>query len=135
MYDFTTSTLAQQVIDAIERRWGRTVPDGAPDFYVASVIHEQQVIVVYGNGERPRIFVARIELQARDPAAGTLWFYDGEPYASGTEAAEVFRAEFARLIAEVSPDAELHGHDGEVVIATGEADPDWHAHRGAHRKK
>ena len=135
VYDFTTSTPAQQVIDAIERRWGRAVPDGAPNFYVASVLHQQQVIVVYGNGELPRIFAARIDFQSRDPAAGTLWFFDGEPYASGTEAAEVLRAEFARLIAEVSPGAELNEHDGEVVLATLEADPDWRAHRGAHRKK
>ena len=135
VYDFATSTPAQQVIDAIGGRWSRAAPDGAPDFYVASVIHEQQVIVVYGNSERPRIFAARIDFQSRDPAAGTLWFFDGEPYASGTEAAEVFRAEFAQLIAELSPGAELKEHEGEVVLATGEPDPDWRAHRGAHRKK
>ena len=37
-YVFTTRTSAQRVIDAIERNYGRTVPNGDPEFYVASVI-------------------------------------------------------------------------------------------------
>ena len=134
-FAFTAPVPAHRVIDAIERRWGREVPTGAPDFHVASAIHEQQVIVVYGYDEMPRIFAARIDFQSRDPAAGTLWFFDAETYAPGTEAAEVFRAEFARLISEFSPDAELHEHDGPVVIATSGPDPDWRARRGTHRRK
>ncbi|WP_319455401.1 MULTISPECIES: hypothetical protein [unclassified Mycobacterium] len=135
VYAFTTSTSAQRVIDAIERRWERAVPDGEPGFYVASVIHEQQVILSFGNTDTPGIFSARIDFTSRDPASGTLWFYDAELLSAGTEAAEVFRAEFARLIAEVSPGAELLEHDGEIVIATSGPDPDWRARRGSHRKK
>jgi hypothetical protein len=134
-YEFTTSTSAQRVIDAIERRWGRTVPDGVAEFYVASVIHEQQVILKFGNTDTPGIFSARIDFTSRDPAAGTLWFYDAEFLSAGTEAAEQLRAEFARLIADVSPGAELLEHDGEIVIATTDPDPDWRARRGSHRKK
>ncbi len=132
-FTFTATEPAYRVIDAIERRWRGEVPSGTPDFYVASVIHEQQVIVAYGNDERPRIFAARIDFQSPDPAAGTLWFYDGEIYAPGTEAAELFRADFARLIADVSPGAELHEQDRPVVIATTGPDPDWRARRGSHR--
>jgi len=134
-YQFTTSIPAQQVVDAIEKRWGRAVPDGAAGFYVKSVIEAQQVILSFGNTDTPGIFSARIDFTSRDPAAGTLWFYDAELLSAGTEAAEVFRAEFARLIAEVSPGAELLEHDGEIVIATTDPDPDWRARRGSRRKK
>jgi hypothetical protein len=122
-YSFTTSTSAQQVIDAIERRWGRTIPDGKRDFYVASVIHQQQVIVGYGNIEQPRIFAARIDFQSLDPAGGTLRFLDAEAYAHFTEWADIFRLEFARIIAGVSPGAELREHDGPVDIAGSGPDP------------
>jgi len=118
-FTFTATEPAYRVIDAIERRWRREVPNGTPDFYVANVIHEQQVIVAYGNDERPRIFAVRIDFQSPDPAAGTLWFH----------------ADFARLIADVSPGAELHEQDGPVVIATTGPDPDWRARRGSHRRK
>jgi hypothetical protein len=112
VFAFTTSTSAQRVVDAIEKRWGRTVPDGAAGFYVKSVIEAQQVILSFGNMDTPGIFSARIDFKSRDPAASTLWFYDAELLSAGTEAAEVFRAEFARLIAEVSPGADLHEHEG-----------------------
>jgi hypothetical protein len=133
-FAFTAPVPADRVVEAIERRWGREVQDEL-DFYVESVIPGQQVILVFGKTEVPRIFAARIDFQSRDPAAGTLWFFDGKSYALGTESAEVFHIVFARLLAEVSPDAEIHEHDGEIVIATTDPDPDWRARRGSHRKK
>lgn len=133
-FEFTAPAPARGVIDAIERRWGREVPSGAPGFHVVSVIDEQQVIVSYGcHGDR-RIFAARIDFQSLDPAAGTLWFFDAEYLASGTEAALGFCVEFARLLAEVAPGAELHEHDGPLVILKGPPDPDWRARRGSHRR-
>lgn len=133
-FEFTAPVPAQRVIDAVERRWGREVPTGAPGFYVASAIYQQQVIVSYGC-DGLRLFAARIDFQPLESAAGTLWFYDAEHLATGTEAAEEFRWRFADLLAEVSPGAELREHDGSVLIMKGEPDPDWRARRGSHRKK
>src|SRR5262245_34869975 len=86
-YEFTTSMPARRVMDEIAQRWGRTVPDGEPEFYVQSAIEEQQVILAYGNQIRGRIFAARVDFESRDPAAGTLWFFDAEGD-DRTEAAE-----------------------------------------------
>ena len=77
-YEFTVPLPAQQVIDVIEQRWGRMVPTGEPQFYVHSAIYEQQVVLRFGNAARPKFFAARIDFETREPATGTLWFYEAE---------------------------------------------------------
>jgi hypothetical protein len=103
-YEFTASISAQRVIDAIDQHWGRTVPNGEAGIYVQSVIPQQQVILLFGNQIRPRIFAARIDFQSPDPVSGTLWFFEAEDLADGAEAADQLRSDFARLIADLSPD-------------------------------
>ena len=134
-YEFTTSVPAQRVIDAIELRWGRTVPDGEAGFYVESVMGHTQVIVVFGSQSRPRIFAADIRFESADPAAGTLWFSEAKYMAAGTEAAERLRAEFAALIADLSPGAEVRERDGESVILTWDPGPDSRHQPPRHRRE
>jgi hypothetical protein len=74
---------------------------------VVSVIEAQQVILRYGNQDTPRIFSARIDSQSKDPAQGTLWFFDAKVLSAGTEAAELLRANLAWLIEDLSPGSVL----------------------------
>jgi hypothetical protein len=135
-YVFTTRTSAQWVIDAIERNCGRTVPNGDPEFYVASVIEAQQVILRFGNQDTPRIFSARIDFQSKDPAQGTLWFFDAKVLAAGTEAADLLRANLAHLIEEMSPGSVLEESSDPVVVATWKPDENWsYEGRNRHRRK
>lgn len=136
-YRFTTASSAQQVIDAIERRWDRAVPTGPRDFYIESTIAEQQVILLYGNQETPRVFAARIDFESREPASGTLWFFDAIVLSPGTEAADQLRADFARLIAEVSPGSLLEECEGDVTIAAWfpkQREPGHRRQHGHHRR-
>ena len=117
VYDFTTSISARLVTDAIEQRWGRTVPSGEAQFYVHSVIYEQQVILLLGNQDRARIFAARIDFQSRDPASGTLWFFDADGD-DRIEAANQLRSGFTRLIKDLSPGSVLRERKEDVIIAS-----------------
>lgn len=117
VYDFTTSISARLVTDAIEQRWGRTVPSGEAQFYVHSVIYEQQVILLLGNQDRPQIFAARIDFQSRDPASGTLWFFDTDGD-DRIEAANQLRSGFNRLIKDLSPGSVLRERKEDVIIAS-----------------
>ncbi|HEV7420439.1 MAG TPA: hypothetical protein VGO30_11390 [Mycobacterium sp.] len=135
-YVFTTGAPAQQVIDGMEHYCGRTVPTGAPGFYVFSVIEAQQVILRYGNQDNPRIFSARIDFQSEDPAKGTLWFFDAEVLSAGTEAADWLRENLAWLIEDLSPGSVLEESSEPVAIATWEPDENWtDEKRNRHRKK
>ena len=42
---------------------------GKAQFYVHSVVYEQQVILLLSNQDRARIFAARIDFQSRDPTS------------------------------------------------------------------
>jgi hypothetical protein len=116
-YDFTTSISARQLIDAIEQRWGRTVPVGEPEFYVQSTIEGQQVILVFGHEARPQIFSARIDFASLDPASGTLWFFDAEDD-DLIGAAGQLRSDFDRFISDMSPGSVVSERQEPVVIAT-----------------
>jgi hypothetical protein len=115
VYGFTASTPAQRIIEAIDQRFGRTVPSAEPGFYVESTIYEQQVLLAYGNRPTPRIFIARIDFDTRDPASGAMWFSEAEVYSPGTEAADQFRAEYAQILDELSPDAVLEERKDGVI--------------------
>ena len=128
-YEFTTSISAQRVIDGIEKRWGGTVPNSEAGFYVKSVIEQQQVILVFGNQNRARIFDARIDFESRDPASGTLSFFDAEDPDDGTEAAEQLRSDFARLIDNLSPGSFLQQRHGGTVILTWRPEGPIRSHR------
>jgi hypothetical protein len=117
VYGFTASTPAQRIIEAIEKRYGRAVPDASSGFYVVSTIYEQQVILAYGNRHTPRIFIARIDFDTRDPASGAMWFSEADVYSPGTEAAQELHSELAQILDELSPGSVLEERkDG--VIAT-----------------
>jgi hypothetical protein len=83
---------------------------------VHSVIYEQQVILLLGNQDRARIFAARIDFQSRDPASGTLWFFDADGD-DRIEAANQLRSGFNRLIKDLSPGSVLRERK-EVIIAS-----------------
>lgn len=134
-YRFTVaSTSAQEVIDAVERYCGRTVPAVDAGFYVASTIFAQQVILNFGNEANPEMFSARIDFEPGEAATGVLWFFDAEDYAAGTERAEYLRANLAWLIERMSPGSVLEECTGPVIIASTGPDPDWRERRGSHRK-
>jgi hypothetical protein len=122
-YEFTTSVSAGSVVDAIEQRWGRATPEAEPQFYVHSVIADQQIILRFGNEARPRILSARIDFESRDPASGTLWFFDAEDH-DLVGAADQLRSDFDRLIKDLSPGAVLRVRDEPVTIATWRPDGD-----------
>jgi hypothetical protein len=132
-YEFTTSISARRVIDAIGQRWGRTVPTGEAGFYIRSVIEQQQVILVFGNQIKPRIFAARIDFESRDPASGSLWFFDAEDLSDGTEAADKLRSDFACLIAELSPGAVLQESHEDKDILTYRPEGPIRSHRRRRR--
>ena len=121
VYDFTTSISARLVTDAIEQRWGRTVPSGEAQFYVHSVIYEQLVILLLGNQDRARIFAARIDFQSRDPASGTLWFFDADGD-DRIEAANQLRSGFnsphQRSVAGLCPPRAQGGRHHRLLAAT-----------------
>ena len=124
-------------MDEIAQRWGRTVPDGEPELYVQSAIEEQQVILAYVNQVRARIFAARIDFEARDPAAGALWFFDAEGD-DLTEAAEQQRSDYARFITELSPGSVLQEREEPVLVATWrprQREPGHRRQRGQHRRR
>lgn len=116
-YQFTTSTSAQRVIDAIEQRWGDTVPNGVPGFYVQDVIGHEEVTLRFGSQGRS-LFTAKILFESSDPASGTLSFTDSDSLATmrdlgtkyaidGTHPVEQLRSDYAGLIADLSPGAVL----------------------------
>lgn len=134
-YEFTVaSASAQQVIDALERYCGRTVPTADAAFYVATTIYGQQVILNYGNEANPEVFSARIDFEPGEPATGVLWFFGADVYAAGTEAAEYLRANLAWLIEKMAPGSVLVERTESVVIASTEPGPKWRERRGAHRR-
>jgi hypothetical protein len=96
----------------------------------------QQVILRFGNQDTPRIFSARIDFQSKDPAQGTLWFFDAKVLAAGTEAADLLRANLAHLIEEMSPGSVLEESSDPVVVATWKPDENWsYEGRNRHRRK
>lgn len=121
-YEFTTSTSAQRVIDAMEQNWEHTATNGAPGFYVQAVQGDDQVTLMLGNQAIPRIFAAEIRFESSDPASGTLSFTDlstatglgleagralGRCLLDGAHPAEQLKADFAGLIADLAPGAVL----------------------------
>jgi hypothetical protein len=103
---------------------------------VHSVIYEQQVILLLSNQDRARIFAARIDFQSRDPASGTLWFFDADGD-DRIEAANQLRSGFTRLIKDLSPGSGLRECHEPVIIATlrPEKDETYHQRKpGQHRR-
>ncbi|MGD9618572.1 MAG: hypothetical protein AB7G47_12250 [Mycolicibacterium sp.] len=116
-YEFTTSTSVPRVIDAIEQRWGYTVPNGVPGFYVHDVIGRDEVTIRFGSQGRS-LFTARIRFESFDSASGTLSFTDSDSMATmrdlgtkyaieGIHPVEQLRSDYSDLIADLSPGAVL----------------------------
>lgn len=101
VHRFATSVSSDRVATAIVQRWGRTPPTGPSAFYVHSVT-DDDVVLHLGNHVRDRFCGARIHFDSRNPAAGTLSFFDTAS-GVGYEEAQQLPGHLAELLAAIAP--------------------------------
>jgi hypothetical protein len=81
-----------------------------------------------------KFFAARIDFESREPASGTLWFYEAEDLGL-VGAADQLRLGFNGLLEELSPESSLRVRDEELVITTMDDESYGQRNPGQHRRR